>query len=88
MSIIKKIISYKKSFFRNRGNNNHVFIINANGDRREIHRLKNSIIKFKGDNNTIEIYMPYDDLVLNITVYDNTNIILKPSQYPRNISII
>jgi len=88
MSIIRKIINYKKSFFRNRGKDNHVFIIDANGNRYEIHRLKNSFIKFKGDNNTIEIYEPDNDLTLNITVYNNTKIVLHPSQYSRNIAII
>jgi acetyltransferase-like isoleucine patch superfamily enzyme len=87
MSIVKKIIDYKKSFFRDHGKNNHVFIIETNGCRREIHRLNKSSVKFKGNNNTIEIYEPYDKLVLNIIVCDNTHIVLHPSQYPRNIAI-
>ena len=87
MSIIKKIISYKKSFFRNHGKNNHVFIIDINGNRREIRRLNKSYIKFKGDNNTIEIYEPYNKLNLNVTVHDNTHVVLYPGKYPRNITI-
>lgn len=87
MSLLRKIINFKKSFVRNRGANNHVFLIDENGKRREIHRLNSSQIKFIGNNNTIEIYAPVGDLVLDIKVFDNTKIILNPRQHTRKIAI-
>ena len=87
MSLWRKIINFKKSFFRNHGKNNHVFLIDKNGNRREIYRLGNSQIKFIGDNNTVEIYAPVGDLALDIKVFDNTKIILNPSKHTRKIAI-
>lgn len=84
MSLIKKI---KNSFFHNHGKNNHVFLIDSNGKRYEIHRFKNSKIKFQGDNNTIEIHAPFGELYLDITIYNNTTIIFNKSMYSRKISI-
>lgn len=87
MSIIKKFRAFRHSFFRDHGKNNHVFVIDESGERREVRRLKYSYIKFRGDNNTIEIYEPTTQLELTATVYNNTTIVIKPSHYKRIIHI-
>lgn len=76
MSLIKKFINFKNSFFSDYCKDNHVFVIDADGNRREIHRLKHSRIKFKGNNNIIEIHEPDDNLTLHVTVFNNTKIVL------------
>ena len=87
MSIIKKFRTFRHSFFRDHGKNNHVFVIDESGNRHEVRRLKYSYIKFRGDNNTIEIYEPTTQLELTATVYNNTKIIISQSHYKRIISI-
>ncbi len=87
MSIIKKLRDFKRSFISNHGVNNHVFVVNPDGTRHEVRRLKHSHIKFSGNNNTIEIHMPCNNLMLNVNVCNNTSIVLFPSSYPRKISI-
>lgn len=84
---IKTVKNFLGSFIVNRGKNNKVILVDSDGLEHIVRRLKKCRIKFKGDNNTIKIYKPLGDLSLNVVVYNNTNITLKPSEFQREIKI-
>lgn len=73
--------------FINNGTNNTVEIISSDGKSRTITKLRNSHIKFTGNDNHIKLYEPLGKLYLDATVSNGTTIILAPSVHTRHINI-
>lgn len=96
MAYMKKIILLSRYLFKSdikdKGKNNAVYIVRADGTRRRVRRMcmfgkKCSKIRFSGNNNTVELHEPLGDLRLNISVCNDTKIILMPGTKRRFLKI-
>lgn len=81
-----------KSDIKDKGKNNAVFIVSADGTWRRVRRMcmfgkKHSTIRFSGNNNVVELHEPLGDLRLNIAVCNDTKIILMSSSKRRMLKI-
>lgn len=68
------LLPFKKSVY-NCGKNNKIFVINRNGEKKLVKKIKGLAITFKGDNNTITIHKPYKFVRCEIAFFNsNSNV--------------
>lgn len=78
---IYRIGKFKVGFRKNKSNN-CIFVVDENGNKKQIHRIKGLKIKFKGANSTIIIHKPMLKFIdCEIIAADNTNVEIKSSKY-------